>query len=172
MIAAVTYGIVHDQITARICVEYFTIGHPPVFHTDNPTLLGIGWGFIASWWMGVLLGFPLAVLARVGSRPKRSVMSLVRPIAYLLAVMACCAALSGLSGWVLAERGVVMLDEPMSGAVPRDRHVPFLADLFAHNASYLVGFVGGIVVMVLVWRSRAKTGRAAAKSAQTNSCNS
>jgi hypothetical protein len=26
--SAVGYGIVHDQITARICIEYFTIGHP------------------------------------------------------------------------------------------------------------------------------------------------
>jgi hypothetical protein len=35
--SAMIYGIVHDQITARICVEYFTIGHPPVFDTDSPT---------------------------------------------------------------------------------------------------------------------------------------
>ena len=34
----------------------------------------------------------------------------------------------------------------------------FLADLWAHSASYLVGFVGGIVLLVRVWRSR---GRAA-----------
>jgi hypothetical protein len=44
--SAVVYGIVHDQITARICVEYFTIGHPPVFATESPTLLGLGWGAV------------------------------------------------------------------------------------------------------------------------------
>ena len=27
--AAIVYGILHDQITARVCVEYFTIGHGP-----------------------------------------------------------------------------------------------------------------------------------------------
>ncbi len=48
--AAVAYGIIHDQITARICVEYFTIGHPPVFGTDDPTLLGIGWGMSGCSW--------------------------------------------------------------------------------------------------------------------------
>ena len=42
VLTCVTYGVVHDQITARICVEYFTIGHPPVFATDDPTLLGLG----------------------------------------------------------------------------------------------------------------------------------
>ena len=37
--AAVTYGIVHDQVTARVCVEYFTIGHPSILGgTQDPTL--------------------------------------------------------------------------------------------------------------------------------------
>jgi hypothetical protein len=40
--AAIIYGIVHDQITARICIEYFTVFHPPVFLTQSPTLLGFG----------------------------------------------------------------------------------------------------------------------------------
>ncbi|MDA0768159.1 MAG: hypothetical protein O3A92_15225 [Verrucomicrobia bacterium] len=26
--AAIVYGIIHDQVIARICVEYFTIVHP------------------------------------------------------------------------------------------------------------------------------------------------
>ena len=52
--SAVIYGILHDQITARICVEYFTIGHPPIFPTESPTLLGIGWGILATWWVGLL----------------------------------------------------------------------------------------------------------------------
>jgi hypothetical protein len=42
IVAAVVYGIVHDQVTARICLEYFTEFHPPVFLTSSPTLLGLG----------------------------------------------------------------------------------------------------------------------------------
>jgi hypothetical protein len=72
ILACVAYGIMHDQVTARICVEYFTIGHPPVFGTESPTLLGIGWGIIATWWVGVILGVPLATAARIGGRPQRS----------------------------------------------------------------------------------------------------
>jgi hypothetical protein len=49
IVAAIVYGILHDQVTARVCVEYFTIGHPPIFHTDDPTLLALGWGVIATW---------------------------------------------------------------------------------------------------------------------------
>ncbi len=58
--AAIGYGILHDEVTARICVEYFTVGHPDLFGTDSPTLLGIGWGIVATWWAGLLLGIPLA----------------------------------------------------------------------------------------------------------------
>ena len=144
--AAVVYGIVHDQITARVCVEYFTIGHPPVFGTDDPTLLGIGWGIIATWWVGVLLGVPLAAAARAGSRPKRSIHSLIRPILCLLCVMSVSALSAGIIGWFSASNGWIFLDGWLAQAVPRARHVPFLADFWAHNASYLSGFVGGLVV--------------------------
>ena len=54
--AAIVYGIIHDQITARICVEYFTVFHPPIFHTQSPTLLGIGWGIVATWTRQEALG--------------------------------------------------------------------------------------------------------------------
>jgi hypothetical protein len=154
VLAAVGYGVALDQVTARVCVEYFTVGHPPVFPTDDPTLLGLGWGIIASWWVGLLLGVPLAVAARAGPRPVRPTGSLVRPVAGLLAVTAGCAAAAGVAGWGLASAGLVVLVGPLADEVPADRHVPFLADLWAHSASYLVGFVGGIVVTISVWRSR------------------
>ena len=154
IVAAVVYGIAHDQVTARICVEYFTIGHPPIFRTEDPTLLAIGWGVIATWWVGLLLGIPLALVARAGQRPKRSVGSLVRPIALLLLVMAACALTAGVVGWVLANNRIVCLIGPLVSNVPTDRHVPFIAVLWSHAASYLVGFVGGMVIMVQVWRSR------------------
>ena len=152
--AAVAYGIVHDQVTARICIEYFTIGHPPIFGTDNPTLLGIGWGILATWWVGLLLGVPLAVVARAGRLPKRSAASLVRPIAMLMLASAGGAILAGLVGWLLASRGIDRLVEPMASAVPAEKHVAFLTDGFAHTASYGFGFLGGVIVMALIWRWR------------------
>jgi hypothetical protein len=30
-VLAVFYGIVHDQITVRICLEDFTVAHPAIF---------------------------------------------------------------------------------------------------------------------------------------------
>lgn len=152
--AAIAYGVVHDQVTARVCVEYFTIGHPPIFPTDSPTLLALGWGIIATWWVGLPLGLLLAIAARVGTRPKLSARDLRRPIAYLLVTMASCALVSGVLGGVLARRGAIWLAPPLSTRVPNSAHVRFLADLWAHSASYLVGMVGGLVLVVWTWIRR------------------
>jgi hypothetical protein len=98
IVAAVLYGIIHDQITAHNCVEYFSVFHPPVFPTTSPTLLALGWGVIATWWVGAFLGLLLALAARAGSRRKVGVGELIRPIATLLAAMGVLAATAGLVG--------------------------------------------------------------------------
>ncbi|HEX5053934.1 MAG TPA: hypothetical protein VFZ65_19300 [Planctomycetota bacterium] len=154
VLAAILYGIAHDQVTARVCLEYFTIGHPRILATESPTLLAIAWGVIATWWVGLLLGAPLAFVAIRGRRPRRSARSLVRPVAILLGCMGCLALVAGLIGFTLANAGWVVLPEPLASSVPRDRHVAFIADLWAHSASYVVGFVGGILLIRRVWRSR------------------
>ena len=157
VVAAVIYGVVHDQVTARICVEYFTIGHPPVFGTEDPTLLGLGWGVIATWWVGLILGVPLALASRVGSWPRWSARQLVRPLAVMLAVVGILAGVAGIVGYVAATRGWVWLVGPMASRVPADRHVPFLTDVWVHLASYIGGFLGGIVLCVYVLVRRARS---------------
>jgi hypothetical protein len=154
VLAAITYGVLHDQITARICIEYFTIGHPPIFGTDDPTLLGLGWGVLATWWIGVILGIPLAAATRLGKRPQRSAASLIRPLAVLMIISALCAALAGYIGALLARAGSFVLLEPLASEVPRARHIAFLADLWAHSASYISGFIGGGFIILHVWRRR------------------
>lgn len=152
--AAVVYGVLHDQVTARVCVEYFTIGHPPIFGTDDPTMLALGWGVIATWWVGAILGGTLAVAARFGRRSPRTTRSLVRPVVQLMLVLGGVAVGAGVLGWVLASAGIVALVEPLASEVPRAKHTAFLTDLWAHSASYLFGSVGGVMVCVRVWRSR------------------
>ena len=70
VLAAVLYGIVHDQITIRICPEYFTIAHPHISDTKSLTLLAVMWGVIATWWVGLPLGIAIGLAARVGRLPK------------------------------------------------------------------------------------------------------
>lgn len=154
ILACITYGIIHDQITARICVEYFTIGHPRIIPTEDPTILGLVWGIVATWWVGAMIGVPLATIARIGSRPKKTAVSLLQPMAILFASSALLAVLAGLTGYVAASMGWVWLIGPIAENVPQEKHVSFLVDLWAHSASYLGGFVGGILLVIWVWRSR------------------
>src|SRR5262249_16892690 len=115
------------------------------------------WGIIATWWVGLLLGMPLAFAARVGSRQPLSLRQLIRPILILLACMGVAAMIAGIVGYVLASKHVIKLLEPLSSQVPEEHHIGFLIDLFAHLASYASGFFGGIVVIVWAWRKRRKT---------------
>jgi hypothetical protein len=151
VLAAVLYGIAHDQFTARICLEYFTVFHPPVFPTQSPTLLGIGWGVIATWWVGVLLGIPLAITSRVGSQPKLRVRDLIRPIAVLLSVMAGCAVISGVVGYLWGR-----IPQEIATSLPPELTRRFAADLWAHSASYLCGFVGGLILCIVTHKKRVR----------------
>jgi hypothetical protein len=36
VIISILYGILHDLVTANICVEYFTIGHPKIIQSESP----------------------------------------------------------------------------------------------------------------------------------------
>jgi hypothetical protein len=157
VLAAVFYGIVHDQFTARICIQYFTIFHPPLFHTQSPTLLGIGWGIVATWWVGVFFSVPMIFAARAGSRPTLRASELLPSIGWLLACMAGSAVLFGITGYLLARKGVLATDWLTFSASPAMRY-RFMADWWAHTASYGTAFVGGVVLCVITYRRRPRPG--------------
>ncbi len=146
--AAIVYGIAHDQVTAHLCVEYFSMAHPTILPLTSATLLAIQWGVLATWWVGAILGVLLVVAARFGSRPRLSAAQLMRPILNLLITMACAVLLAGLLGFILAKRGVIDINGPLAGAIPTWKHPRFMADWWAHSASYAVGFFGGLVLCV------------------------
>lgn len=158
VLTACIYGVVHDQITARVCVEYFTIGHPQILKvpSPSPTLLGFVWGVVATWWVGLGLGIPLAMAAQVGARPKTSAKSLLLPLAKILAVTGTLAAIAGVIGYLAANEGWVRLFEPLASRVPTTKHPAFIADLFAHNVSYIAGAITGIWLIVRTWRKRGR----------------
>lgn len=161
VVAACLYGILQDQVTARVCVEYFSVWHPPIFATQSPTLLGLGWGVVATWWVGAMLGVGLALCARAGRVPKLAAADLLRPVGRLMLVVGAVALLAGLVGYALARSGALFVDGPVAEEVPAARHARFLADLWAHNAAYLAGFIGGIVLCVRTVRRRRRAGAGA-----------
>jgi hypothetical protein len=68
-----------------------------------------------------------------------------------------------------ASGGWVRLIEPMASRVPPEKQVAFLVDLWMHLASYGVGFIGGIVLIVTTWRSRKPTVAGATNAAWIHS---
>ncbi len=166
VLAAVVYGILHDQVTARVCVAYFTIAHPPVFATDSPTLLALGWGILGTWWVGFVLGIPAAALAQFGRAPKLRAGQLIRPLGLLFAAMACTALLAGVAGYLLAGSGCIVPFEPMASRIPPAKHGAFVAVAAAHLTSYGTGILGGLILCIWIWWQR----RLAATGAGKHPC--
>jgi hypothetical protein len=96
---------------------------------------------------------PLILAARAGARPTLRALDVLPCIAWLLVSMAVCAILSGVIGYVLARQGVLTTDWLSFTDSPAMRY-RFIADWWAHSASYGAAFVGGITVCVLTYRKR------------------
>jgi hypothetical protein len=154
--AGIVYGILHDQVTARVCVEYFTIGHPPLINSESPTLLALAWGVVATWWFALPLGVALASSARLGDRPRLTASQLIKPVLALLGTMGAIALLAGIAGYVLAANHSIAPNEWVVRNITSTKQPAFIADLWAHSASYLSGFLGAIVLCLYVWRSRSR----------------
>jgi hypothetical protein len=151
--AAIVYGVLHDQVTAHVCVEYFSVAHPPVFPTKSPFLLALGWGVIATWWVGLPLGLGLAAAARIGRAPKFGLAEVRPSIVRLMLVTGVLALLAGIIGAILGAQGVTA--PLVSSFVPPEKYVAFSFDAFAHEASYDFGALGGLIVIGhTIWRRR------------------
>jgi hypothetical protein len=71
------------------------------------------------------------------------------------------ALLSGIIGFFLAQQGLIGLSYPLAERIPPDRQARFLADAWAHTASYGIGIVGGVILAVNTFRRRNLLGGAA-----------
>jgi hypothetical protein len=154
--AAIVYGIAHDQITARVCVEYFTVAHPRVVATDSPTVLGLVWGILATWWVGAALGALLAMVSQSPGLPPVPMSVIVRRVGILLGVMALGATAAGFVGYELSVRSIITLTDEFAWRVPVAQHHRFLAAGFAHGASYLIGIAGGAWIVFRIWIQRGR----------------
>jgi hypothetical protein len=163
VLAAIVYGILHDVVTANLCVEYFSVFHPNIFHTSSPWLLALGWGVIATWWMGLFLGPIIAGASRAGILPKLGWRDLVNPLATVLTCAYACAFIGGLVGYFIVRRIPDWIYEnvpSMQGVrFPPEKERLFTADLFAHNTSYAVTTIGALVLCVWIIVFRIRLGR-------------
>ncbi len=160
MLLTILYGLVHDQITIRISLEYFTIGHPKIVETVDPTLLALAWGVVATWWAGFFIGLLLGAASRFGSWPKVEPSELLLPITFALIATGLIALMFGLGGSLAASNGALTLGEPMASRVDPAEHVGYLTAWWTHNGGYVGGFLGGIVLVARSLHIRRRRARA------------
>ncbi len=154
IVATVAYGIAHDLVTTRVSLVYFAIAHAGIFETQSPALLAFGWGIVATWWVGVLLGGIIALTARFGSRPKVAIRDLARPGASLLLAIGVLSLLAGIAAYIAAGAGAISLSAGLAADVPPDAHDRLLAVAWAHNAAYGAGLVGTTLFAAWIWIAR------------------
>ncbi len=161
ILASVVYGILHDQITARVYLPYFTVWHPHLIDSTDPTVVAFFWGFVATWWVGLFISIPLSFAAVFGDRPMLSFKTLAKGVCVLLLVTFVCATAVLYTGYVtewLIPDWVRRSPETFGG----DEEMKlFSAVLATHNTSYTVGALGGMLLCVWVSLRRKKMARGA-----------
>ncbi len=154
--ACVAYGIIHDLATAHLCVEYFTREHPTLVNTESPIVLALLWGVAATWWVGAIGGALLAWAARAGTRPRWTTQQLI-PLILRVAITAGAAAfVMGALGYILATGFEWHRYDWTPEWATRETAPRYWAVAFAHATSYGVASLGGLGVIVYVWRQRNK----------------
>jgi MFS family permease len=155
------YGALHDQISYTISPDYFSalkfhlFEIPPGLQDRRGAAIV---GFQATWWLGALIGAPLAMAAMVipGAWPyaKHTLAAFAVALATALGV--------GLVGLMLAAMTISNADLPYY-AFPEGvaDQVSFVRVAVMHDFSYLGGFLGlgaGLIYLALVgWRMRERS---------------
>lgn len=154
-VAIVGYAVLQDQISARLCPEYFTVLHPPIPNLTDPTLLGICWGFLGGWWGGIVLGYAAGLVATLGSRPPLAPRDVVKPLGVLVCAVAVVTALTGVSVWRHAEMMGVLLPG-LDGVVPPERQRAAFVVACYHLVAYASATLGGVVLCAWLRAERRK----------------
>lgn len=156
-VSIVGYAILNDLVTAHLCVEYFTVGHPDI-GLSEPIPLAFAWGFLASWWVALPAAVVLALAAAGGARP---FVGWPRVRRFLLTAGLATAGLSaaaGLTGYLLARAGEIRLVGTLAENVPVEKHALFLADLWIHLTAYACAVLAVGLGAWALWRARAPRG--------------
>ena len=146
VLGAITFGIFHDFITANICVEYFTIGHPKIIESQDPNTLALLWGVIATWWFGLILGILIISYNSFGKSPSLPFSQIKKYVLRLLLIVPCISLVAGIIGFTLSYFEVIHLIPKLAVVVPEQKHNLYLAVGWAHTSSYLTGLIGTIII--------------------------
>lgn len=147
------YGILHDQLTYTISPEYYTkfkfyqfglvdSGNEAIF--SNPRFEVSIVGFMATWWMGLVIGLVLGLVGLIHKDHKQ--MFRATMIAILITVII--AFITGLIG--LAYGKLYLVDTGVNWWLPENLidTENFIAVGSMHNFSYLGGLLGLIAGII------------------------
>ncbi len=153
---AAVYGALHNQVSYTVGPDYFhhlKFAQFGIADTVSPRLGAAQVGVAASWWMGLVIGLPLALLALLIRGPERAMIR-----AFLVAVVLVIGTTAGFGmmslGLPLSPEMADRVPVPAAAADPEG----FRRAALLHGASYLaavIGMAAGLLVMgVAVIRSR------------------
>lgn len=157
ILASIVYGILHDQITIRLCPEYFTkwAFHADVFSHPNLTVVALFWGFAATWWVGLLLGIPLAFVSTTRDAGWWTWRRLVKPLFVFIILLSLSATFGYfISTWASFQANPYALNYSPDSETEL---IAFSRVLVTHNVSYIGGAIGGLALVGYVWRKRSKS---------------
>lgn len=148
------YGMGHDQITYTISPEYFT---KLKFHQYKAADFGLGnrvfvstIGFLASWWVGLVIGWFLARRLVPGQDRRRAYRQVMLGFSLVLG----CGLLFGILGWLLGSWGDSDSDFSNWDTITQRLKISdvpaFVQVAYIHNASYLGGLVGFLLSLWLI----------------------
>lgn len=148
-LVAAVFGAAHNQVSYTLGAEYFTrfkfrqfgLGPPET----PPRLAAAQIGVLASWWMGLVIGLPVLLLALIDNAA-RFVGHWRRAIAVTIGLSVLCA----LAGAVAAPS--VVTPELAARIVPAgvQDQTGFLRAAGMHEGSYLGGVLGLVAALVLI----------------------
>jgi len=149
------YGLIQDQITARLSLEYFTLAHPRVFDSDEPTWHGLVWGFLGGWPGGLFLGLALAFTATLGHWPTFGPSQLRTPLLILFLCQGFSTALTGFVAWTNYDKIGIDFVGDWAKVIPGEHRRGFFTVACAHMATYSVATVGSVILCGWVaWKRR------------------
>lgn len=151
------YAMLQDQVSARLCPEYFTVLHNPIPGVTDPTLLGLIWGFLGAAPGGLVLGYVLGLCATAGRHPPWGVRRLVRPLMALTGFVGFVTAVTGLAVWRHLDLFGVRFEEGFLAGVPAERHRAAFVVACYHLAAYAASVAGSVGLCVWVGVSRGRS---------------
>jgi len=162
ILAQVAYGVLQDQINARLCPEYFTVVHSPKLDgITDPTLLGLLWGFLGSWWGGLLMGLGVVLSGTLGPAAPVQERHLYRPLVCVLLFQAFVTAACGFAAWQIHGILGLSMPEGLAALIPAERRGALVAVAASHVGTYLSAITASVALCVWVAMTREPAARPA-----------